>query len=306
MRILHLIPVGLSLLDKIERGALPRLRSALAVDELPGSADTVRDALAQSTGQRYELDLDRLGLTEVPRTASALDSSMAAEWTSVAAVRGEARYANVDGEACVFIATDNDLGLRAAVLVAAHYHHTIYYLHEPLTVGRLAIRPGDVFVCRIPDLNLGDDAPTHATWRSLGAVGWQVAEVVTQTPGGEWAVVVHLSGGYKAMIPYVMILAEGIHSRMRVEQQMRAVAIHDPEIGTNPTRKHVVVDVPVRRIEGDLLIAAEKLKKLERLIPPDSNIVGAGAPKDLLGLFIERAGSAYRVTDPGLIVVNVL
>lgn len=311
MRILHLIPVGRSLLEQIDRGVLPTLRPALAVDELPGSVDKVREVLSQATGQNHELDLNRLGLVGMPRTASALDPSMAAEWTSVTAVAAEPRHGAVDGEAYVFIATDSDEGLRAAILVAARYQHTtIHYLHEPLTVGTLLIRPGDVYVCRIPDLDLGNSQPTSTTWRSLGTVGRLVADTAKQTGGGEWNVVVHLSGGFKAMIPYLMVLAEGVHSRLRDPREgarrrpkVRAVAIHDPSTGRDPTISRIVIDIPVRAIEGDLLTDVEKLKNLTR---PDSDIVGSGAPKDLLGLFIEREDPAYRLTRPGLIMVNVL
>jgi len=311
MRILHLIPVGLSLLDQIDRGVLPALRPALAVDELPGTADTVGEALQQATDRHRELDLNHLGLTGVPRTAGALDPSMAAEWTSVTAVAAEPRHGAAGGEAYVFIATDSDGGLRAATLVAARYRRTtMRYLHEPVTTGRLLFKPGEVYICRIPDLDLGNREPTITTWRSLGVVGRLVADTAQQTGRGEWNVVVHLSGGYKAMIPYLMVLGEGIHSRLRDPRdaarrrpKIRTVAIHDPSTGRDPTRVRIVVDVPVRALGPDLLADVEKLKKLSQ---PDSDIVGAGAPKDLLGLFIEREDSVYRLTDPGLIMVNVL
>jgi len=313
MRILHLIPVGRSLLDQIDRGALPTLQSALAIDELPGSADTVGEALQRAIGRHHELDLDYLGLTGVSRAALAVDSSMAAEWTSVSAVAGEPRYGPADGHAYVFIATDSDDGLRAATLVAMRYQHTtIRYLHEPLTVGRLLVKPGDVYVCRIPDLDLGARQPTSTTWRSLGAVGHLVAETAKQTGGGEWdVVVVHLSGGYKAMIPSLMVLAEGVHSRLRDKElgpgrrpKIRAVAIHDPSAGKDPTKSRVIVDIPVRAIDTYLLPFAKRLAALTR---PDTDIVGADAPKELLGLFIERGNErSYQLTAAGLIMVNVL
>jgi len=124
-------------------------------------------------------------------------------------------------------------------------------------------------------------------------------------------VVVHLSGGYKAMIPYLMVLAEGIHSRLRDVElgpghrpKIRAVAIHDPSAGRDSTTSRIVIEIPVRAIVGDLLTDAKRLAALTR---PDSDIVGADAPKDLRGLFIERVdGRSYRLTAAGLIMVNVL
>jgi len=124
-------------------------------------------------------------------------------------------------------------------------------------------------------------------------------------------VVVHLSGGYKAMIPYLMVLTEGIHSRLRDVElgtghrpKIRAVAIHDPSAGRVPDQARKVIEVPVRAIVGDLLADAKKLAALTR---PASDIVGADAPRDLLGLFIERENErSYQLTAAGLIMVNVL
>ncbi|MGH3842090.1 MAG: hypothetical protein ACRDS0_11690 [Pseudonocardiaceae bacterium] len=312
MPILHLIPVGVSLLKQIDDGNLPLLTSALADGELPGSADTVWEALSKATGPRHELDLDRLKLTGTPRATVASDPSMAAEWTSVRAVRDDADYSAAGGRAYVLIATDSDRGLRAATLVAMRYRHTtVRYLHEPLQAGPLAADPGDVYICRIPDLDLGEREPTSVTWRSLGAVGRMVVDTVTQTGHGEWDVVVHLSGGYKAMIPYLMVLAEGVHSRLRNEPlgpgrrpKIHAVAIHDPSDGTNPNQARNVIDIPVRAFDGDLLA---DVRKLAALTQPDTDDVGPDAPVDLRGLFIDRKnGRPYHLTSAGLIMVKVL
>ncbi|HKR49616.1 MAG TPA: hypothetical protein VJT72_08545 [Pseudonocardiaceae bacterium] len=309
MLTLHLVPVGRSLLSQIEQGILPTLRSALAVDEL--LADTVGEALRQATGGNHELDLKRLGLADVSRSASAADASLAAEWTSVAAVAAKRRYSAVDGEAYVFIATDTDDGLRAATLVAARYQSTIHYLHEPLSVGRPALEPCGVYVCRIPDLDLGFRPPTSTTWRSLGTVGGIAADTAKQTGRGEWEIILHLTGGYKAMIPYLMVLAEGVNSRLRElppdtqhRPKIRAVALHDPSLGRTPTQPRIVIDIPVRAIGSNLLAEARKLKALAR---PDSDTVGADVSKDLRGLFIERENArTYRLSEAGLIMVNVL
>ncbi|MGH3912146.1 MAG: hypothetical protein ACRDTC_01850 [Pseudonocardiaceae bacterium] len=307
MLVLHVIPVGRSLLDQIARGTLPELRSALVADELPGLAVTVSEALRQATGRNQELDLDCLGLTDVPRTVSALGPAMAAEWTSMAAVAAERRYGVVDGETCVFIATDTEDGLRAATLLAARYQPAIRYLHEPLSAGRPVLEPGDVYVCRVPDLDLGIRKPTSATWRSLGAVGRLVADTAGQIGRGDWEVVLHLSGGHQAMIPYLMVMAEGVHSRLRDlplnaphRATIRAVAIHDSSL----ERRLIVIDIPVRAIEGNLL---SDVRKLTALAWPDSDLVNAGIADDLLGSLIEKADErTRRLTEAGLIMVNVL
>jgi hypothetical protein len=294
MLILHLVPVGLSLLDHIES---------------PDSALTVREALQHAaTGPTQQLDWGRLGPAGLPRPATAADAGMAAEWTSLTATTAQPRYASVAGEAYVFIATDTDDGLRAATLIAERYQHSaIHYLDEPLAAGRPVLEPDDVYVCRIPDLDLGIRTPTPTTWRSLGAVGRLTADTATQTARGEWHVILHLSGGYKAMIPYLMVMAEGVHSRLRDRSLesagrplIRAVAIHDSSLAQRP----IVIDVPVRAIEGDLLADVKKLAKAAR---PDSDLVDAGVGEDLLGLLLERESErTRRLTEAGLIMVSVL
>ncbi|MGH3936693.1 MAG: hypothetical protein ACRDS1_17215 [Pseudonocardiaceae bacterium] len=303
MLILHLVPVGRSLLIHLDQGTSPTLRSALAVDELP--VDTVGEALRQATGQDHELDLQRLRLTGVPAAALALDTGTAAEWTSVAAA--QPRSGVVDGEAYLFIATDTDDGLRAAVLLAARYQHPLRYLHEPLTAGDPEIEPGDVYLCRIPDLDLGSREPTGTTWRSLGTVGRLAAKTAAQTGRGDWQVIVHLSGGYKAMIPYLMVLAEGINSIFQdlhtrypatsYRPTIKAVAVHESSLDR-------VVPIPVRFIQDPLLAGARKLAELTR---PDSDIIRTDAADQLLGLFIERKGEGTRrLTEAGLIMVSLL
>lgn len=306
MLILHVVPVGLSLLDHLEQ-------PALAVDELPGSAVTVSDALRWAAGQTEELDWKRLELAGLPRTHAAADPSYAAEWTSVAAITAERRYAAVDGEAYMFLATDTDDGLRAATLVAARYHRTTTrYVHEPLHAGHPLLEPGDVYLCRIPDLDLGLRTPTSTTWRSLGVVGRLAVDTAQETGRGEWDVIVHLSGGYKAMIPYLMMMAEGIHSRLRALPReashrpgIRAVAIHESTLGRDPAQRPIVIDTLVRAIEGDLWC---DVKKLAKAAQPDNDLVRARAADDnLLGLLIEPVGGQQRrLTPAGLITVSML
>ncbi|MFN2497424.1 MAG: hypothetical protein ABR608_16220 [Pseudonocardiaceae bacterium] len=298
MLIVHLVPVGLSLLDHVE---------------LPDPPVAARDALRHAApGPRHELDWDRLGPAGMPQLATT-DPLMAAEWTSIRSSLTGPRYASVDGEAYVFLATDTDQGLRAATLLTQPYqrstvpYSTVRYLDEPLAAGRPMLEPGDVSVCRIPDLDLGTLTPTSTTWRSLGVVGRMVADTATQTARGEWHVIVHLSGGYKAMIPYLMVLAEAVHSRLRDaapnaadRPSIRAVLTHE----SDPDR---VIDVPVRAVEGDLLADVKKVANAARPSGDGGYVVNAGVGEDLLGLFIEEETERTRwLTEAALIMVNAL
>ncbi|MGH4020383.1 MAG: hypothetical protein ACRDT0_14340 [Pseudonocardiaceae bacterium] len=302
MLLLHLVPVGLSLLKK---GHV----------EFPDSPLTARQALQHaSTGPRHELDWGRLGPAGLPRLAAGLGTDTAAEWTSIAAIRDERRYASVQGEAYLFIATDTTDGLRAATLVAERYQDSaIRYVDEPLAARRgEVLEPGDGCVYRIPDLDLGNLTLTSTTWRSLGRVGRLAADTATQSPRGEWHVILHLSGGYKAMIPYLMVLAEAVHSRLRDNRpdsahrpSIRAVVIHEDSVGQGSPEPPLVIDVPVRSIRRDLLTFTKKLAAAAR---PDSDLVDAGVADDLLGLFTEvvEGTQKRRLTSAGLITVSVL
>lgn len=289
MPLFHLVPVGLSLLEG---------------REFPESAIKVRDAMpwAASAGK---LDWDLLSTAGVSRLTAA-DPSMAAEWTSVAAIQSKSAAATA-GDAFVLIATDTDDGLRAAAMIAAfHDQSGVHYLHEPLKAGRPAVEPGDVYICRIPELDLGERQPKDVTWRSLGAVGRMAADAATQHDVGQWQVIVHLSGGYKAMIPYLMMMAEGVNSLLRDtppgeprRRPVRAVAVHESSLAPEAAATPILIDVPVRAIGADLLLHTRELAKVAQ---PDRDVISDDVSDLLTGLFVD----AGRLTKAGLIMVSML
>jgi hypothetical protein len=131
-------------------------------------------------------------------------------------------------------------------------------------------------------------------------------DAAKQTDCGQWQVIVHLSGGYKAMIPYLMMMAESVHSVLRDVRPgelrpppVRVVAVHESSFKPGTTGGPIIIDIPVRAIEGKLLRAVEELAKVAR---PDSDIIGDDVSDYLLGLFVD----ADRLTEAGLIMVNVL
>lgn len=114
--------------------------------------------------------------------------------------------------------------------------------------------------------------------------------------------IVHLSGGYKAMIPYLMMMAEGINSRLRDlprnaphSPRIRAVAMHEDSLDQGV----IMIDIPVRAVQGDLLDDAKKLVATTR----DSDDVRAGFD-DLLGLLIDN--DKRQLNPAGLIMVSML
>lgn len=295
---IHVVPVGLSLLTE---GKLVSTQAGL-LGESP-SAGGVQQLL-QNASDDTVLDLDAL-LTRAQQTAAVtVGSDACAEWSALGAVA--ARPGADPRAAHVLVASDTDDGLRAAVFVAARFGRSVRYLDDPAAVRGDGLEPGEVVVCRIPDLDLGERRPTDRTWTGLAGVGRLVADTAAQAGVQPWDVVLHLSGGYKALIPYLMQWGEAVHSRLRdvpaglQRSTLRAVALHRPSVD-DP--RQVLVEVPVRAVEGELL---DEVKQLRDLVEPGSSVV-PGHPRQVLkGLYWEpgRRGS-QRLTASGLMMVNV-
>ncbi len=308
MNILHVLTTGSSLLESITQRNDDDYRS-LAGALIPGAAgpDTVSEILldARATADTA-LDLDRLLRPEQQRTLAAASHLNAAEWASVHTVRRpDQGFPTSDRDSYVFLASDTDDGLRAAALLAVgHDPSLVHYLHEPLDHGDRNILPGEGWICRVPRLDLGDARrrPTPRTWRSLGAIGRLVARTAEQQPD-DWTVVVHYSGGYKAIVPYAVVLAEAMRSRLReCTVPVRAVALHESSVRTETP---VVVEVPVRAMSCDLWA---DVKELRAALRRDSAEVPPGTTERLSGLMLEPSanGRGSTVTDPGLISTHVL
>lgn len=304
---MHVLPVGTSLLAKTDD--LGDLDNVLP----PGTFDplsSVRQKLFQATnGDTLALDVDSL-IPKTARTAlSGANHRLCAEWTSVAAHRAHSPGASHD-DAFVLIATDTDDGLRAAALVATHYapEARIHYVDDPLTDAPEFIEPGGLYVYRIPELDLAAKNPPNQTWSALGSVGHAIAATASQATRNCWNVVLHLSGGYKALIPYLLVMAEGINSvfccpeRVAADREpsLRAIALHESGIG-DTDRDPILVDLPIRALQGDLFTKAVELKPYL-----ESNPINGINWDDLLGWVIERNGDRRRLSRTGIILVGVL
>jgi hypothetical protein len=299
--VLHIVPVGHSIVDSLAGvDDLAALNS-----RLPVSGTSVREQLKAHTGVHGVLDLSALLGTQAQAAARDVGWSAAAEWTSVALF--ENREAPYFRRSLLLIASDTDEGLRAATFVAARWHEegAVRYADDP---GQLPsrMREGDVWIARIPQLRLGIGDPDSTTWFGLGAVGRAIQTTCTQPPlGCRIDAVLHLTGGYKALIPYLLVMAEGInsvfhdHDRVSAQAppQVRAVATHRSTSNANQT----VLDVPVR------WLAAKSLEKVVRLkaAADDTGAVHESFD-DLLGQFCEDSANGDRLTPAGMIMVGVV
>lgn len=159
--------------------------------------------------------------------------------------------------AYVLIASDTDDGLRSAIMVAAQYADRVIYIPEPIDARELRIEPRETYVFRIPRLDLGTDKPNDRTWLSLGSVGHVIARTARQAAVTPWSVLLHLTGGYKAMMPYLLVMAEGIRSVFEQSRNiadrraptLRALSVHEDERAT-PLPRLRQVELPIRWVEG--------------------------------------------------------
>lgn len=303
MNVLHLLTTGTSLLNEISRRSQDDYQAVadalLPTPDAPGDTRAILQAARDAAGV---LDLDRLLSPEQRERLAEASEPDATEWSSVHAVRRDRDFPDADAESFVFLASDTDEGVRAAALLAVKYQPSaLRYVPEPLAHGESIVCPGEAWICRIPQLDLGWMRPSARTWRSLGAAGRLVVQTARNNPAN-WTVLVHYSGGYKAVVPYVIVLAEAIRSALTTNKvPVRAVALHEVSVKRG---QPIVVEVPVRALAEDLW---RQVKVLRDAMSPNSEQVRCDAAPLLRGLMLETVDANWEaVTAPGLISTHVL
>jgi hypothetical protein len=286
---LRIVTVGRSLLDRLD-ASLPHLRDVLlpsGPNPLP-VADMLRDLAVEG-------DIDPAALLADDDESTAIRTAewkLAAEWTSLAV------HPATSGPA-VYLASDTDVGLRAATLLALRhttqgtgYGGVVRYVHDINHGPPIADHVDRVTVVRVPGLDFRSPGEANErTWHALGQLGNELARAA-RSHG--WPVVLHLSGGFKAAIPYLLVMAEGIRTRLqpaKPDLDVTAVCIHESSIQTgNPT----LVPLPVRYLSGSVRKALQA---------PDALDDG-----DLRGQFTldPTAGEPARFSWAGLILTDVL
>ena len=309
---MHVLPVGRSLLTRAENDepalrALRRVLSPGAFDPALNPHRKVSAELVRLTDPRTGLlDLGRILTRRQERDAVRSDGwRLCAEWTSVTVA---SRDRSDDGRCHVLIASDTDDGLRSAVLVAGQYapdDRMIHYIDDPITAADLEFEPGAVYVFRIPLLDFVAGTMGELTWFSLGAVGHAIQRTAREARAGRWDVLLHLTGGYKAMVPYLLVMAEGIETALRIEviegraPTLRAVSVHEQSPDA-PLGELKLVELPVRWVQGRALRDLQAIKK---------HVGGSATVRDdkwidWRGQWITDGGAM--LTPSGMIITRVL
>ncbi|MGQ0841589.1 hypothetical protein [Actinokineospora sp.] len=313
---IHVVPVGASLtkaIDKCVKVPLDVKQAMLPAHFSEANpAKRVQVELLSRSDEHGLLDLGALLHRDSTKSQEVLDglatlcATCCAEWNSLSTM-GE-----INDDVLLFVASDTDVGLRAAVLAAAKYAQgrPIRYVADPLTGLPTTLKSGQIVVARIPGLDLNPNRdqnpapgkkPDDDTWLSLGDVGAAIARTASRSDV-DWEVMFHLSGGYKALLPYLLVVAEGVQTVVRKSfgdprVRVRAQVLH--EEGEQPVR------LPLRWLSGDSLLG-----KAESLVIYAEQGVHVDESKlnDFRGWYLEddTTNGRRRLTEAGMIMVRTL
>lgn len=250
----HLISVGRSILDTFDR---PRSRVdnpdlvRMLKDARPGELlAEVRDGADADAWVARATDPVR----GVPALTEAIARAAPGTWPArvsaeLDTLHHEGAYPLSGTDIAVLICSDTPDGLLSALWNAVALTtggpdprpmDRIGYLADP--GSPLGTVRGRALIVRMPGLDIGDEKSFTQSMRGLGTLaGHLVAhpEVPEEEPA-----VCHLSGGYKATIPYLIGLAEAIRS-LPGTRQVEALVLHEAASTT--------VRLPLRRIAPELI-----------------------------------------------------
>jgi CRISPR-associated protein (Cas_APE2256) len=155
------------------------------------------------------------------------------------------------GDQLVLLASDTADGVLAALLNAARLRHRVVYHPEPLLDSTAAGRPvldegteEPLHILRIPGL-LPDSTERFSEAMAHVAKAMVWAAHLHRRKNEE--LMIHLAGGYKATIPYLVALAEYV---LAAWPPVRAWCLHEGDADDNPAPQPVVVGL--RRVSlGD-------------------------------------------------------
>jgi hypothetical protein len=248
----HVISVGKSLFDFFarphsgDRDLADRVRRARITKIPTVQVQNARAAEAHAWLTRCLVDRDDATRDELAKACDIADpgrwpARVSAELSTVAAVpAGSIPLPAVDS--AVLIPSDTFVGLRAAlwnaVALAGGDLDRVRYtpdLDPDRPLGEIA---GHVLITRIPGMHAGTDKGFRAAMRHLGLLGRLLVD--TAKPGRRIDFDFHLSGGYKAAIPYLIGLAEGLRS-LPGGHHVEAYVLHEATEGN-------AIRLPLRRV----------------------------------------------------------
>ncbi|MGH4018059.1 MAG: hypothetical protein ACRDT0_02210 [Pseudonocardiaceae bacterium] len=255
---IHLISVGISLFDNLRNrerrpddqpGLARRVDKAkpwdILGDQAGPASEWLVDALAEvgSGGQRSARATELAGMTERIRPGL-WPSRLSAELDTFER-DPKAKRPLPDKDIAVLVSSDTADGLAAglwnAVALVDGDLSRVRYLTDPADpIGQVR---GKAVLVRVPGLDAGDERGFRDAMRGLGLLGRSLRFDVA-TPEDE-PFRCYLSGGFKAAIPYLIGLAEGLRSLPGIGQ-VDAVVLHE-------VTRSAPIKLPLRRIGPGLV-----------------------------------------------------
>jgi hypothetical protein len=298
----HVISVGVSLRDSLadprkslaERKALAgevwdlapqRLLAEQGISDGSAASDWLSRALAPA-GSPERDDSTADGLTELAgRVRTDLwPDDISAELGTFARVRGAGRPLGRK-DIAILVSSDTADGLVAglwnAVALAGGDLGRVRFLAVPEQPGDPR---GKVTLVRVPGLDAGDEQGFCRAMRGLGLLGHNLlgADGVYREEPFRF----YLSGGFKAAIPYLIGLAEGLRS-LDPERDVTAYVLHE-------TTKAKAIRLPLRWLMADWVreeLSGFGIDGVSRDAPADPPLLG--------GYAYEQDGKIWRLTAFG-------
>jgi len=278
---IHVISVGKSILDflkdpysKVEEGLAGRIEEAAAevldLAEKPVSeevSETLENWLGDEISSELAELIEQLAPAHWPASVSAeLD-------TFDKATRLRARLTT--GNTAVLVTSDTAQGLVSALwnalaLTGGDAKRVRYLPTLPESFRKLR---GTAMIARVPRLDARNADDFRAAMGYLGELGRGLLTSVLRK-GGDENIRFYLSGGFKATIPYLIGLAEGMRSRTRAE--VTACVLHEAT--------DAVIELPLRRIDEGVIFG-------ELLLFAKGNVINRKPPTNIL------EGYAYERVD---------
>jgi hypothetical protein len=281
---IHLISVGRSILDFLA-DPYRRLRDDAFADQISVAMTTVQDladsassAQVSDTLLRWLTDPGSADAAELIRLCQQADparwpAGVSAELDTFDKAAGLGARLTSGGTA-VLITSDTPVGLMAALwnalaLTGANLHRVRYLPDLPASFDGLR---GSAVITRVPRLDARNSDDFRTAMEYLGHLGRGLLDHVHRP---EEKIRFYLSGGFKATIPYLIGLAEGLRSRTTAE--VTACVLHE---ATNKT-----IELPLRRLPKSVV---------DRQLAPFVHNVSTEKPPSN-----ELEGYAYEATEDG-------
>jgi len=253
-----ILPCGTSVLDNLRSGGRGSVKCFEEVRSMTRWADQQR--LAEGSTARWAHAVG----DEIGRLLPAVQSQISAERASLWQCPGGPPGPE---DTVVFLASDSHLGVLAALVNALLLDGTAKYHSGP---------PGDAGV-ETRGIGAGGAGPTSHVVRIAGLVPDNTETFAAAMKGTalalRWAAgldgtrVLHLTGGFKATIPYLVVLAEYLRASCG---QVRAFCLHAGEGAHRPPPVEIFLRRVDAREDAKELSAAE----LGRLSPTDGRLRG--------------------------------